>query len=274
MNSVVDKEFILDFLRPKSSSSKLIRIGGSTDGAYLLPDDLRGISRCFSPGCKNIKLFEDELTQKHGISCHMCDYTSTAECFSTPILNHQTFEKKWLSPVSYCNTEVTLENWINSYCGEEESELLLQMDIEGSEYVNILATPILELYRFRIVVMELHNLQKIENDDYRDSVLLPFFKKLDKAYICIHIHPNNCSDAIWVSGTSVQLPMTLEITLLRKDRFGNNQSYPPQLPHPLDICNLPNKEPLQLSSYWTGSQPAVRTLVYRAIDKIFRSFRK
>ena len=192
----------------------------------------------------------------------------------TPPLNNQTFEKKWLSPVSYCNEELTLENWINSCSGKDENELLLQIDIEGSEYSCILATPISQLYRFRIVVMELHGLQRIENDDYRDSILLPFFKKLDKVFTCIHIHPNNCSGAIWVSGTSVELPMTLEITLLRKDRFKGKELFSPQLPHPLDITNLPNRDPLQLSPFWIGDQPAVSNLAHRAIGKLFRTFFK
>ena len=43
------KRFIEKF-RPKLVGKELIRIGGKGDGAYLLPDDLSGISACFSPG--------------------------------------------------------------------------------------------------------------------------------------------------------------------------------------------------------------------------------
>ena len=40
----------LDVLRPKKSPYELIRIGGTSDGAYLLPNDLAGVSACFPQG--------------------------------------------------------------------------------------------------------------------------------------------------------------------------------------------------------------------------------
>ena len=49
-------------MKPKASPFGLIRIGGNSDGAYLVPDDLQGISCCFSPGVSDRKSFEDELT--------------------------------------------------------------------------------------------------------------------------------------------------------------------------------------------------------------------
>src|SRR5690554_7786815 len=53
----------------------LLRIGGDADGSYLVPDDLHGVSACFSPGVNKIKYFEDYLTDRYGIECHMCDFS-------------------------------------------------------------------------------------------------------------------------------------------------------------------------------------------------------
>lgn len=56
---------LFEIIRPKSCPFRLKRIGGSQDGAYLIPDDLVGIEACFSPGVNCIKLFEDELSLSH-----------------------------------------------------------------------------------------------------------------------------------------------------------------------------------------------------------------
>ena len=37
-------------LRPVITQHPLIRIGSEFDGGYLVPDDLDGVSACFSPG--------------------------------------------------------------------------------------------------------------------------------------------------------------------------------------------------------------------------------
>ena len=85
----------LNFLRPIQAGHKLLRIGGEGDGAYLVPDDLKGITSCYSPGVSNKKPFEDELLDKFDIGSHMCDFTSDAEKLLTPLVpNRQTFEKK------------------------------------------------------------------------------------------------------------------------------------------------------------------------------------
>jgi hypothetical protein len=81
-----------EIMKPKPSPYPLVRIGGESDGAYLVPDDLVGISACFSPGVNNRKEFEDQLTNEYNIMSHMCDYTSDPTQFRTPlILGKQTF---------------------------------------------------------------------------------------------------------------------------------------------------------------------------------------
>jgi hypothetical protein len=45
-------------LAPQPSPTPLIRLGGETDGAYLIPDDLEGVSALFSPGVAESSSFE------------------------------------------------------------------------------------------------------------------------------------------------------------------------------------------------------------------------
>ena len=82
---------------PVNCGHPLIRIGGTGDGAYLIPADLSDVEACFSPGVNNFKDFEDHLAQRYGIKAFMCDYSSDLHHLRTPLIKDmQFFEKKWL----------------------------------------------------------------------------------------------------------------------------------------------------------------------------------
>ena len=89
----IDRLKLLDVLQAAADPFRLSRVGGNWDGAYLLPDDLKNIAACFSPGVSNVKRFEDELLDRYGIPSHMCDFSSDVESFRTPLKEGQTFPK-------------------------------------------------------------------------------------------------------------------------------------------------------------------------------------
>ncbi len=154
---------ILSKFTPRPCPFPLVRVGGDSDGAYLIPDDLEEIVSCFSPGVCNVKDFEDELLDKYGIRSHMCDLSSSAEEFKTPLIpGSQTFQKKWLDLYSGPST-ISLFDWIDSAEYGEHGDFLLQIDIEGAEYRNLVFTPQECLNRFRIIVVELHWLSFFDN---------------------------------------------------------------------------------------------------------------
>jgi hypothetical protein len=99
------------------------------DGGYLVPNDLQGISACFSPGVSKEASFELAFANK-GIQCYLADYSVNGPPFEN---QHFDFEKKYLGPE---NNQVfmTLERWVN----EKQpigAEFILQMDIEGAEFM-------------------------------------------------------------------------------------------------------------------------------------------
>src|SRR5947209_3762865 len=88
---------ILDFLslvRPVKTNHDLIRIGGDTDGGYLVPNDFENIDICFSPGVSEVADFEADLA-KRGIKCFLADYSVQAPPISNALFD---FEKKYLGP--------------------------------------------------------------------------------------------------------------------------------------------------------------------------------
>lgn len=256
---------VFEVLRPKSSLTPLIRIGGDIDGSYLVPDDLDGITACFSPGVNRIKYFEDYLTDHYGIRSHMVDFTCEASEFKTPLRDGlQTFAKKWLD-VTPGADNVSLEDWVAEH--EAEGDLLLQIDIEGAEYRNLLATPDETLGRFRIMVLELHGLGRVLDARTLQSAIGPFVEKLGAQFTCVHAHPNNCCGEVVVPGTDITIPNVLELTFVRRDRFAPGDG-PVTLPHPLDVSrNVPRNAPLFLSEAWCGGPRPVEARVKMLEDK-------
>jgi hypothetical protein len=132
------------------------------------------------------------------------------------------------------------------------------MDIEGAEYRNLLDTSNEILRRFRIVIIELHNLQAWNNAEDFNNALGPTLALLDKYFICVHAHPNNCCGDFTLQDSALNIPNVIEVTFLRRDRWAEvaqENWHAPLIPHPLDIfANSPTKEPLFLNEHWIADE--------------------
>lgn len=235
-------EALLSALRPVKTKYDLIRIGGDNDGGYLLPDDLSGVSKCFSPGVDVTAKFEIDLC-KRGIGSHLADASvDGAPAGFTPL----SFTKKYLDGI---NTDdyMTLEFWVRNKAGGL-GDLILQMDIEGGEYITLLATPIDILRRFRIMAIEIHDAQYWFNNPIAWGMTQTFFTKLLQDFHVVHNHPNNNCPFIEVD--DLLIPTVFELTLLRKDRAAP-EGFCDTFPHPLDQPNVLDKpdRPLPPSMY-------------------------
>ncbi|MCU0530438.1 MAG: FkbM family methyltransferase [Cyanobium sp. Prado107] len=173
-----DIETAVHLMVPVGCRYPLIRIGGNGDGAYLLPDDLEGISACFSPG-------------------------------------RQFFSQRWLGSFDGGQTQ-SLDGWVLTSDHADAGDLLLQMDIEGAEYNCLLAASDSVLKRFRMIVVELHWLDLLGSARFLNQRALPMLRKLRLAFDCVHAHANNCCGAVDLGPMTV--PRVLELTYYRRDR--------------------------------------------------------
>jgi len=124
---------------------------------------------------------------------------------------------------------ITLEQWVAESCEDDDKDLLMQMDIEGFEYEVFSCVSDELLNRFRIIVIEFHNL------DILDKTKPRIFKKLLNTHSCLHLHPNNCCGPVKVF--NLEIPKVMEFTFLRKDRI-ESASYRNDFPHSLDSDNI------------------------------------
>jgi hypothetical protein len=231
---------LLRELRPLDAGIDLIRVGPENDGGYLVPDDLDGIRYVFSPGVSNESGFEAALADR-GMQVFLADQSVDGPAVVHPRF---TFDKRFVGCLSD-DRYMTLDDWHASKLGDDESELLLQMDIEGAEFETLLAASPALIRKFRIMVIEFHQLAQLWNEPFF-SVAARAFHKLLATHAVIHIHPNNCCGSVKSAG--FEIPRIAEFTLLRRDRL-RSTSYRTNFPHPLDRPNV-GKPPLVLAPCW------------------------
>lgn len=232
LEKAIDKKNILhfiDLLQPYATNYDLIRMGAEGDGGYLVPDDLCDIAACFSPGVGAFSTFEEACAQK-GMQVYMADYSVYAPRIEN--INFH-FTKRYIGPVTN-DQYINIEEWIRVNLKDNEADLLLQMDIEGYEYLTLLSIPDSLMKRFRIIVVEFHYLGKLWNREFY-SAALATVDKLRQNHTCVHIHPNNYCGIESIQG--IEIPRALEFTFLRNDRI--TDKYPQtSFPHKLDYDNI------------------------------------
>jgi hypothetical protein len=239
-----DLLMFLRSLHPVTTSSPLIRLGGLEDGGYLIPDDLELIARCFSPGVAYTSSFEKELGDR-GIPSSLADYSVNNPDSTNAFIR---FDKKFIG-VANSYKFMTLESWIMRDAPDENTDLLLQMDIEKYEYPVLLTTPPEVLKRFRIMVIEFHSLDALIK---RSTFLYikSIFEKILIDFYVVHIHPNNCRSPAKLG--DVLIPPVMEFTFYRKDS-ANVRGTAQEFPNPLDRKNVKNLPEINLPEHWYDS---------------------
>ena len=158
---------------------------------------------------------------------------------------------------------IRLKDWVNKYSSESNKDLIMQMDIEGAEYEAILDTPQQIIDRFRIIIIELHELGAFTDNkfQYKQRIINKCLEKLNVNHNCVHAHPNNCCPQYINKKNKRNIPYVIELTFLRKDRFvGNQRTYfKPQLRNPLDIKNVKGKPDLLLNEYWSNNKIDIKS---------------
>ena len=230
-------------LSPTAIKQELIRLGSLGDGGYLLPEDFENIEACFSPGVAKDSSFEHQLAEK-GIKIFLADYS-----VDSPPSEHRNFSfcKKYIG--SYSDDHfITLDDWVSSSISSKDSDLILQMDIEGSEYETILSVSEQTLSRFSMILIEFHGLHNLWSYPFF-KLASSCFKKLLREHSCVHIHPNNTRGVVSIEG--IEIPKLMEFTFYRRDKV-EKVDEKLTFPHPLDSDNT-NKPSIALPKCWASN---------------------
>jgi hypothetical protein len=225
---------LISTLRPIDNGHELIRIGSPSDGGYLLPNDFAGVKHCISPGVSDSWSFELQLLSNFGINSVLVD-ASIQQPIGLPV--GLTFKHLWVGSLTD-NYSTTVGKLIQDISDSKRDDLILQMDIEGSEYSSLMAMTDEELRRFRMMVIEFHYLEHWLDNKYFSEMIDPLFGRILKYFDVVHLHANNGGRNFKAYGTLY--PSGAEITFHRSDRKLINAGFR-NIPNFLDAICDPSK---------------------------------
>ncbi len=250
----LEKDFLefVSSLRLMEIETECSRLGSEGDGGYVVPLAVIENSKnvCFSAGVHLNSDFEFDLAQR-GISCHLIDFSVEAPALSHDLL---AFTQKFLSSTSFSDTHISLEDWINEF--DQDSNLLLKMDIEGSEWPVLSALPNQILGRFSMIVIELHGLDRL-NQAGPFSVMSGVLKKLLEEFDIVNAHPNNYRGESLIFG--YRIPDVIELTLVHKKLGITDGKVASSLRAP-NLKNNPDSAEILLDDFWFSSRDSIPKL--------------
>ena len=224
----------------------LVRIGPRNDGGYVIVKDIN-YDLYLSCGLAGNTQFDNTiLNMCPNIPAYGFDgYIDRLPSGTNRRLN---FLKKNVSDIDDENNS-TLKEYLNSY-----NNILLQMDIEGSEFkwLNCLSKE--NISKFSQILLEVH----WPFDNFRFNAL----KKLNDTHYLVHIHGNNYCNRDFphkdigrsydgtilinnVNRTRISLPEVMELTYIRKNLVNCIEKINYNFPRNFDNANNPRAKDIQ-----------------------------
>jgi len=209
LNTIKNKSSIYQIIKPKKVlGKKKIRIGEKSDGGYILLNDFDNIKIAYSFGISDEISFDKDLADKN-IDVFMYDHTIEKLPFQNSKFHWKKIgltEKKGIH-----NNMKTLDELIKENGHENEKNMILKLDIEGSEW-NVLYYINKEiLMHFKYIIIEFH-FEKLFK-----SLFLKVLNKLNKTHQIFHLHCNNLGSLINID--EYNICSSLEVSYIIKENY-------------------------------------------------------
>ena len=238
-------------LVPKKCNLTKFRCGNDGDGGYvLLKEIFDKIKTVYSYGIDdtlNADSF-DICCHKNGKKVYMFNGSITRKEEEVPSL-------------IFTKENVTANNfqphiWDNG--NRLEYNMLLKMDIEGSEYEVINANQDLIFKHFEMICIEFHGINNPSFYNFKDK--LRVIGSLLEKYDIFHMHGNNCV------ARNYEVPNVLEVSLVRKGVCSdtNDGAYPIE---GLDFPNYEGRKDFALNWWINPALPFLKNFTSQEIPK-------
>ena len=201
---------IFKLLKPFNPEGiKKIRIGGETDGGYVMANPGFG-GTAFSFGVSKYSPWDLEMAER-GFKVYQFDGTIDA-----PTEQHKNLI---FSKLNITGNEIAEEGTINfkgimdKFNLYDSKDIILQIDIEGYEWEFFDSISDDDLKRFSQIIVEFHGMLDYSKLEFYTKI----FEKLNKYHKSIHFHYNNCGSIILINDFIVS--SLFEVSFLRKDKI-------------------------------------------------------
>jgi hypothetical protein len=173
---------IYHLIAPKKVIGKeRILLGEKKDGCYVILNDFKDIKIAYSFGIDKIIQFDKALADR-GIDIYMYDHTINSLPYNNPKFH---WEK-----IGICgrNNETdqlkTLEYLLNKNGHTSEKNMILKMDIEGSEWESLKDVSEDVLKQFKYIIIEYHFLS--DNVELYYNIIRKIYKNHQAFYVRCH----------------------------------------------------------------------------------------
>ena len=201
-------------IRPMSGPGlRKVRVGSSNDGGYVMADDFN-VKGAISVGIGSNVSWDQAIARKR-IPIAMFD--PTIRRLPEPVPGGLFFriglgDRDTIHPIKRLSTLVDVAAF-SSF-----DSLLLKIDIEGSEYAALTSLSESELWRYRQIVIEFHDLVKL-NNEHDARLMIDAVWKLSQSHFPVHVHANNF-DALIRFG-NYWFPNAIEVTYVLKSMLAS-----------------------------------------------------
>ena len=220
-----------------------IRVGGRTDGGYVMLDDFSKLQTAFSLGVgPNVDW--DYAIAERGIAVHQFDHTVTG-----PPRRHSGFHfnRRRIDAQASGDTD-NLETVLEKSGSTAPFSNLLKLDIEGSEWALLAEADPATLSRFPQILCESHDLALVHDDQHFD-LMMRALRRLRENFEVVHVHGNNCGGRLFVADQA--MPNVLELTLANREVYAFTDD-PETFPTELDCPNDPRVPDYYLGDFHFG----------------------
>ncbi len=220
-----------------------LRIGGESDGGYVLLDRLRPEQPVLSYGVGPDSSFDLDLA-KRGHRVFMFDHTVHGPRGGVP-QGCAFFREGVAATPDPANRLDTVAAHLHRLGLERRRDVILKMDIEGGEWAIMAEMPDEAFDCFEQIVLEFHWLEALECESFTARARAALLR-LNARFTLCHVHANAWGELKMVAG--VILPNVIEVTYVRSELVSRTPSrtvYPTE--H--DRSNKPSTKDIVLSMY-------------------------
>ena len=212
----------------KAKGYELTRVGREKDGGYIMLDDIQNGTIAYSFGISNDVSWDKDIVDRGGkVFCFDPSINELPEDYSGLFFSKIGITGKDNVPKRLYSMKTILEK--NGH--EEQSDMILKMDVEGAEWDFLQETSSELLGKFLQITFELHEL----TDKTNAEKIIPALEKLRLTHDPVWVHANNNGTIEEADG--IRVPQFLEITYVNKEKYDlSDASY--NCPIALDFpCN-------------------------------------
>lgn len=215
-------------LTPYAIPFQKVRIGRPYDGGYIaFNHKLNEITSVYSYGINDDVSFDLKFTAYSNAIIHMYDHT----------IQRLPYEHRQFHFTKEPGSSENIVKHIAKNGDSTSRNLFLKMDIEGHEWEIFKNIPLNVLSGFQQIVIEFHNLEFLQNNDFgfinmTQDDMSAVFERINSLFYLGHIHGNNC-------GGVKEIPNTIEFCYIRKDLLDQVPSVE-TVTYPLSGIDYPN----------------------------------